>query len=95
LFYFSNLYYTFDLTKPLENRVVSAKFKGKEIQKDQTLTLVMNNYRASGAGGYDFYKKAKVVKEIQMEMPQIIINYFQKHKEVIVDKTQYMGNSLL
>jgi len=93
--YFSNLYYQFDLTKEAGNRVISAQFKGEEISNDQTYTLVMNNYRASGAGGYDFYKNGKVVKEILMEMPEIISNYFQKHREVTVDKTQYINAPIL
>lgn len=50
----------------------------------------MNNYRASGAGGYEFFKDCKIIKEIQIEMPEIIINYFEKHKKVIVDKTKYI-----
>ena len=50
----------------------------------------MNNYRASGAGGYEFYKDCEVVKEIQTEMTEIIINHFMKHKNVTVDKNSYI-----
>jgi len=88
--YFSNLNYTFDTTKEIGNRVVSMKFKGKEISDNDTLTLAMNNYRAIGAGGYDFYRDCKVVGEVLNEMPDIIIDYFRIHKEVIVDKNQYL-----
>jgi 2',3'-cyclic-nucleotide 2'-phosphodiesterase/3'-nucleotidase len=88
--YFSNLNYTFDTTKEIGNRVVSMKFKGKEISDNDTLTLAMNNFRAIGAGGYDFYRDCKVVGEILNEMPDIIIDYFRIHKQVIVDKNQYL-----
>ncbi len=88
--YFSNLNYTFDTTKEIGNRVVSMKFKRKEISDNDTLTLAMNNYRAIGAGGYDFYRDCKVVGEVLNEMPDIIIDYFRIHKEVIVDKNQYL-----
>ena len=88
--YFSNLNYTFDLTKEVGNRVVSIKFKGKEVNDNDKLTLAMNNYRATGAGGYDFYRDCKVVGEVLKEMPDIIIDYFRTHKQVIVDKNKYL-----
>lgn len=87
--YFTNINYTFDLNKEVGDRVISIKYKGKELSDDQTLTLVMNNYRASGAGGYEFYENCKVVKEILIEMPEIIINYFKNNPKVVVDTTRY------
>ena len=83
--YFANIEYTFDLNKEVGNRVVSIKYKGEELNYTKKLTLVMNNYRASGAGGYECYDKCKVVKEIVLEMPEIIINYFKNNPNVTVD----------
>lgn len=88
--YFSNIEYTFDITKPIGARVTSIKFNGSEINEDETFTLAMNNYRATGAGGYDFYTECEVVKEVLEEMPDIIIDYFKKYKKVIVDKSKYL-----
>ncbi len=88
--YFANLEYTIDLTKEVGNRVTSMKFKGSEVKEDDKLTLAMNNYRATGAGGYEFYTECEVVKEVLKEMPDIIIDYFRNHKEVIVDKSKYI-----
>ena len=50
----------------------------------------MNNYRARGAGGYEFYTECKTVQEILMEMPDIIIDYFKNNKNVTVDKSKYL-----
>ncbi len=88
--YFSNITYTFDLSKPIGERVTSIKFREKEIGPDDTFTLVMNNYRASGTGGYDFYRDCKTVDEILIDMSEIIINYFLKHEKVVVDKKKYL-----
>ena len=88
--YFSGIYYTFDLNNNIGSRVTSLVFNGKPVKEDDKLTLVMNNYRASGVAGYDFYKDCPVVKEIQIEMAEIIINYFEKHKNVTVDSTKYL-----
>lgn len=87
--YFTNINYAFDLNKEVGNRVTSIKYKGEELSDNQTLTLVMNNYRASGAGGYEFYENCKVVKEILIEMPEIIINYFKNNPKVVVDTSRY------
>ena len=89
--YFANIEYTFDLNNEIGNRVISIKYNGKELQDNKALTLVMNNYRASGAGGYECYDKCKVVKEIVLEMPEIIINYFKNNPKVTVDTTKYIN----
>ena len=87
--YFTNINYAFYLNKEVGNRVTSIKYKGEELSDNQTLTLVMNNYRASGAGGYEFYENCNVVKEILIEMPEIIINYFKNNPKVVVDTSRY------
>lgn len=88
--YFSNINYTFDITKEVGDRVTSIVYNGKELDDNTTLNLVMNNYRASGAGGYEFYTECKTVQEILMEMPDIIIDYFKNNKNVTVDKSKYL-----
>ena len=88
--YFSNIDYTFDLTQEVGNRVTCIRFQGNVVQPNDTFSLVMNNYRASGAGGYEFFTECKIEKEILTEMPELIINYFKKHPEVKVDQTTYI-----
>ena len=89
--YFNNIEYTFDLRKPVGSRVTSIKFKGQELSDNTSLSLVMNNYRATGAGGYEFLTECPMIKEIQCEMPEVIINYFRKHTNVQVDCTKYIN----
>lgn len=88
--YFSNIEYTFDLNKTGAERVSSFKYKEKEIKNTDTFSLVMNNYRASGVSGYEFFKECKVLKEIQIEMPEILIAYFRKYKNVKVNKKKWI-----
>ncbi|MGL5978913.1 MAG: bifunctional metallophosphatase/5'-nucleotidase [Erysipelotrichaceae bacterium] len=89
--YFANLSYTFDLRQPIGERVTSITFKGEELTSEQTLTLCMNNYRASGAGGYEFYENCTITKEIMLEMPDIIIAYFRENPNISVDSTTYIN----
>ena len=79
------------MNRPVGDRVVSIKFKGKELDNTSKLSLVMNNYRSTGVGGYDVYKECPRLKEILVEMPEDIIDYFIKHKNVKVDKTKYIN----
>ena len=78
------------MTKEVGERVVSIKFKNEKLKDDDTLCLVMNNYRASGAGGYEFLDECETIKEIMVEMPEVIINYFKNNKNVVVDKSRYL-----
>lgn len=88
--FFSNVEYTFDLTKSVGNRVVSMIVNNQEVKPTDTYTLVMNNYRSSGVGGYEFFRDCPIVKEIQIEMTEIIIDYFKKHEYVTVDDRQFI-----
>ena len=42
----------------------------------------MNNYRSSGAGGYFVYQTCPVVKEINVEMSDLLMDYFEKFPEI-------------
>lgn len=79
---FAGLTYEIDLTKEFGNRVVSMKKDGKEIDLNKDYTIVLNNYRASNTSIYPAYENAEVVKEINMDMSELIIDYFQKNNEV-------------
>ena len=43
----------------------------------QTYTICVNNYRAVGGGQYDMYIDAPVVKDIQVEGAQLLIDFYQ------------------
>lgn len=81
---FAGLTYEIDLTKEFGNRVISMKKDGEEIDLDKDYTIVLNNYRASNTSIYPAYENAEVVKEINMDMSELIIDYFQRNNEVDV-----------
>ena len=64
------------------------KKDGKDISMDKTYTIVLNNYRASNTSIYLAYKGCKVVKEINIDISEIILDYIQKHKKIVVDEKQ-------
>lgn len=87
--YFSGIDYTFDITNPVGKRVIELSKNGVAIKDNACFKLVMNNYRATGVSGYECYQTCPKVNEILIELPEIIINYFEQHKYVTVDQTHY------
>lgn len=88
--YLSGMEVTMDVRRSVGDRVVSMRYQGKELEEDRWLTLCMNDYRATGTGGYPFYAQCQLVKDQPTEISQMIIEYIERHKSVIVDKTQWL-----
>ena len=76
--FFAGIEYAFHPEKPVGERVAYLRYQGKDVTDDQVFSLCMNNYRASGTGGYDMYKPCKVLKEIQTDMVELTINYLSR-----------------
>lgn len=75
--FFYGIDYKLDLKKEIGKRIGKIYFKGKEIKDDDKFSLVMNNYRATGAGGFDMYKNLKVLKNYDREISEILLDYFR------------------
>ena len=80
--YFMGISYRLDPFAPIGERVVSMSRNGKEIQQGETLSLCLNNYRFSGAGEYPMYPECPVIREINTEMVEIIMDYFRTHPQI-------------
>ncbi len=74
--------YIIDISKPEGERVVKLKYQGAPVQPDQSYDVVMSNYRAGGGGQYFMYQGKPVLKEIQIDMSELISNYFLREKTV-------------
>lgn len=79
-----------DLNRPMGDRVTSIRYQGEELAEDRKLTLCVNNYRATGAGGYPMYPKCKVVKEQPTEIAELIVAYVEKHRDITVVKDRWL-----
>ena len=88
--YLSGMEVTMDIRRPVGDRVTSMLYKGKELEEDCKLTLCLNNYRATGTGGYPLYAQCELVKDQPTEISQMIIEYIDRHKSIAVDKTRWL-----
>lgn len=80
--YFSGIEYVYDLNRPEGERVVSISRNGKPVQAEDRFTLCMCDYRATGAGDFDFYLECPRIREIQTEVSELILNYIFEHPMV-------------
>ena len=74
--FFSGIEYVFDLSRPAGSRVASIMRNGCEVRDGDRMTLVMCDYRATGAGDFDMYRGCPRVREIQTEVSELIIDFF-------------------
>ena len=84
---FSGIEYTFDLSRPAGERVVSLTRGGNPVADDQTFTLCMCDYRATGAGDFDFYIPCPVIRDIQTDISELILRYLETHDPVEIPLT--------
>ena len=88
--YFSGIEVQMDVRRPLGQRVTSIRYKGEELEDETELTLCMNSYRASGAGGYSFYTGCRVIKELNNDISELIVDYVTQHDEIKIDQTKWL-----
>ena len=85
--YFDGIHYTFDLTRPVGDRVVSIFRDNQPVTDEQSFTLCMCDYRATGAGDFDCYLSCPVLREIQTDITELILRYLESHDPVKIPDT--------
>lgn len=93
----SGVTYRIDLSRPVGERILDLKFKGKEVNDNMTFTMALNSYRQSGGGGYDMIKGTEVVYNKLESIRDLLINYVQKKgkistKDVFENNWEFVNN---
>ncbi|SHH17991.1 5'-nucleotidase C-terminal domain-containing protein [Thermosipho atlanticus] len=74
--------YKIVLNRPSGDRIIDLMFNGKPIDMDAEYEIVLNNYRAGGGGGYSMFKGKPVVREVMMEVSELMADYILEHKTI-------------
>ncbi|MGI6392641.1 MAG: bifunctional metallophosphatase/5'-nucleotidase [Candidatus Izemoplasmatales bacterium] len=82
---FDGIEYIIDVAKPYGERIVSLSYQGRPVKDHHVFTLALNNYRASGGGEFPMYRGQRVVKEINDDIAELVIEYIRKNKIIRVD----------
>lgn len=76
--YYAGVTYEIDPYQKIGNRIRNLSYQNKKVEDTDVFSICLNNYRATGAGEYSVYKECKILKEINVEMVELIIDYFQR-----------------
>ncbi|WP_053217972.1 bifunctional metallophosphatase/5'-nucleotidase [Virgibacillus senegalensis] len=74
--------YQLKISNPVGERVIKLEYHGSPIDPDKQYDVVMNNYRAGGAGDYDMYQGKPLIKDIPVDMTELIADYIVKRKTI-------------
>ena len=76
---YGGISYTIHAGAPIGQRVSDIKVGDSPLEDTKTYTICVNNYRAVGGGDYKMFAEAPVVKDIQEEGAQVLIDYMTHH----------------
>jgi 2',3'-cyclic-nucleotide 2'-phosphodiesterase/3'-nucleotidase len=74
--------YVMDISKPINCRITKINYKNHPLHMDKDYAVVMNNYRAGGGGNYLMFKGKPLLKDIPIDMAELIANYILKRKTI-------------
>ncbi|MGM0844381.1 MAG: bifunctional metallophosphatase/5'-nucleotidase [Bacillota bacterium] len=74
--------YTINMRRAIGTRIENLEYEGQPVDMDGKYEVVMNNYRAGGGGEYPMFKNRPITKSSQIDMTEMLANYFLKHKTV-------------
>lgn len=78
----SGVEYTLDLERPVGERVVRLERDGRAVEPGDSFTLALNNYRASGAGGFTMLVDAPVVYDRGEGIRELLIAEIERSGSV-------------
>lgn len=76
--YYMGVTYEINPERPIGSRIENLCYQGNPVADSDSFTLCLNNYRYTGAGGYEVYAECELVKEINIEMVELIMEYFRQ-----------------
>jgi len=78
----SGVDYTLDLTRPVGQRVTRLEREGHPVADTDSFTIALNNYRASGSGGYSMLLGAPVVYDRGESIRDLLIAEIQRRGRI-------------
>ena len=87
--FFSGIDYVIDTRRPVGSRVTSVKLNGREIADDEPVSVCVNSYRACGTGEYGMLLGQRVLRDVQTDVADAIIEYIVAHPQITVDTHRY------
>ncbi|USG65627.1 bifunctional metallophosphatase/5'-nucleotidase [Brevibacillus ruminantium] len=74
--------YRINVARPVGQRIVSLTRNGQPLEMDAEYEVVMNNYRAGGGGNYFMFRQKPVVKEISIDVAELLASYILERRVI-------------
>ncbi len=81
---YDGIEYTLNISNEKGQKISSMTKDGIPIDQNDTFSIVMNNYRASGGGDYTFIRDCKTLHDTQVEVIELLIDYIVSHKHISI-----------
>lgn len=86
----SGIDYTLDLTQPVGQRVTQLVYHGEPMRLTDVYHVALSNYRGVGGGNYTMFSQEKVIKDVQIDMTDLIADYVETHSPVEVEQPNHL-----
>ncbi|WP_256761138.1 bifunctional UDP-sugar hydrolase/5'-nucleotidase [Cohnella sp. WQ 127256] len=70
--------YVINVSRPIGSRIEELRYKRQPIDPEGEFEVVMNHYRASGGGNYRMFRDKPIVREVTVDMTEMIAEYLTK-----------------
>lgn len=77
---FGDLDYAIDVTRPVGQRIVELRWRGKPLDPAQPFLVVTNNYRASGGGRFPGLDGSNIVLSAPDANREVLIDWIRAHR---------------
>ncbi|EXJ22943.1 2',3'-cyclic-nucleotide 2'-phosphodiesterase [Alkalibacterium sp. AK22] len=74
--------YTIDVSRPQGQRITELLYKGESIQPEDSLEIVINQYRAVGGGDYSMFDASKIIREVTIPMNELMGDFFSQFSPI-------------
>jgi 2',3'-cyclic-nucleotide 2'-phosphodiesterase / 3'-nucleotidase len=74
--------YELDISRPLGDRILNMRFRGKPVGPTQKLRLATITFRVNGGAGYTMFKDAPVIWRSNKELRELIIDWVKRNGHI-------------
>ena len=74
--------YTIKVSNAPGSRIMDLTYKGQPVNDDDTFTICVTNYRATGGGDFPSIRKAPTVKEYPQSYVELLAEWILEHKVI-------------
>jgi len=91
---YSRIEYGYDITRPAGSRLTHLRYKGVDVRDEQVFRIAINNYRASGGGGYAMFREGRVLWTSADGVRDYVARYIQSNPNLDPDSVNVCNFSL-